>query len=77
MANPTISTIGASSGLLLITDQDGKAHRIPKTAICNVLDSSNSNVNRLDVCLASNEITLIFSSSETLNAFLTNLDSLY
>ncbi|MCK4758730.1 MAG: hypothetical protein KAT69_01705 [Candidatus Aminicenantes bacterium] len=77
MADPTISTTGASSGFLLITDQDGKAHRIPKTAICNVLDSSNVNVHRLDVYLASNEITLIFSSSETLNAFLTNLDSLY
>ena len=77
MANPTISTIGASSGLLLVTDQDGKAHRIPKTAICNVLDSSNSNVHRLDVCLASNEITLIFESSTALATFLTNLDSNY
>ena len=77
MANPTISTVGASNGLLLITDQDEKAHRIPKTAICNVLDSSNSNVNRLDVCLASNEIILIFDSSTELTTFLTNLDSNY
>lgn len=77
MANPTISTAGTSNGFLLITDQDGSVHRIPKTAICDVADSSNENANRLDICLANSTIVLLFDTPEALAAFLTLLDGLF
>lgn len=77
MANPIISRTGAANGFLLVTDQAGLDHRILKTALSDIVDSSNSRVFRLDVLLAGGEITLLFDTSSALDSFLSNLDSFY
>ena len=77
MANPTISRTGTSNGFLLITDQSGLVHRIPKAAICDVADSSNENANRLDICLSNTTLILLFDTPASLAAFLVSLDGLF
>lgn len=77
MVDPIITEAGSMKKLFLITDHHGMAHRIPKTALCVVANSSNKRVSRLDICFSSNEINLIFESPEKLNTFLNDLDSLY
>ena len=77
MGTPTVTAIGAANGLLLITDKDGKVHRVPKNSICDIRDSSNDHSSRLDVCHAGGEITLLFASPEEITTALSAIDALY
>ena len=52
MATPEITTAGSGHGLLLITDQDGAVSRVPLISVCNIMDSSNDDVFRLEICHA-------------------------
>jgi hypothetical protein len=77
MSTPTISTAGATSGLLLITDHEGTISRVPKTAVCDVVDSSSSDVYRVEVCHAHGAIILIFASAAEVTAALNAIDAQY
>ena len=77
MSNPTITLTGATTGLLLITDQDRLIHRIPKGALCEIVDSSNSTSFRLDLCLTNSETTLLFDTAIARDTFLAMLDTYY
>ena len=77
MANPTITTAGASSGLFKITSQDGIVSRIPKTTVSDLVDSSNDNAQRLEIFSANNSIVLIFETEADKNTFITSFDAAY
>ena len=77
MADPIIATAGATSGLLLITDNDGKEHRIPKLSVGGISNSSNDHVERLEINHAQGAIILQFSTAAKVTAFLTAIDALY
>lgn len=77
MANPAISTTGASGGLFKITSQDGVISRIPKTTVSDLVDSSNANAQRLEVFSANNNIVLIFETEAAKNVFITAFDAAY
>lgn len=77
MPNPIIATAGTTGGFLLITDQNRLVHRIPKEALCEIVDSSNARVLRLDLCLPNKEITLLFETALVRDNFLTVLDTHY
>ena len=77
MTTPTITTTGTTLGLLLITDHNGSVHRVPKTALCGVADSSNDNVFRVDVCTAHGALYLVFSSAAEVTAFIAAIDAEY
>lgn len=77
MADPTITTAGAASGLLLITDKDGVIYRVPKQSLSDIVDSSNANCWRLELITANNGAVLLFSTEAAKNTFITNLEALY
>jgi len=77
MADPTITTAGTNSGLLLVTDQDGIKYRIPKGSLSDAVDSSNSEAWRVELVTANNGAVLIFETEAAKNTFLTNLEALY
>lgn len=77
MSIPTISTIGATNGLLLITDKEGVINRVPKSSVASIVNSSNSTAHRLEVSHARGTIILIFADATEVNVFLTTIDSLY
>lgn len=77
MATPVIATVGAASGLLKITDQDGVVYRVPLVSLASATDTSNSNVYRLDVSHARGEIILIYASAAEVTAALNAIDALY
>ena len=62
MAKPTIATTGTASKLFLITDHEGLAHRIPINSICDIVNSSNGAVYRIDVCHMQGTVTLKFDN---------------
>ena len=77
MADPIIATTGTAGGLLLITDNDEKEHRVPKLSISDIFNSSNSRVNRLDINHARGVITLQFSTPAKLATALAAFDAEY
>ena len=77
MANPTISTTGATNGLFLITDQDGVVYRVPKISVSSIIDSSNSHAFRLEIMTASSNIVLLFTTGALKNAFIVLMDAEY
>ena len=77
MSTPTITTVGASSGLLKITDQDGVVHRIPLATLSWVGDTSNDNAYRLDISHARGDVILIYPSAAEVTAALATIDALY
>ena len=77
MSTPTITTAGASSGLLKITDQDGVITRIPLATLSYVADTSNASTYRLDISHARGDLTLIYASSAEVTAALSTIDALY
>lgn len=77
MADPTITTTGTASGLLLITDKNNVTYRIPKGSLSNVIDSSNENCERIEIITANNEIVLLFGAPATKNQFIADLEALY
>jgi len=77
MADPTITTAGATNGLLLVTDQGGVIYRIPKDTLSDIVDSSNANCWRLELVTANNGAVLLFSTEAKKNTFITNLEALY
>jgi len=77
MATPTVVTTGVLDNLLLITDHDGLNHRVPKTAVGNIVNSGNENADRIEIHYAGGEIVLIFESAIEVAAFLTLIDAQY
>lgn len=77
MAEPTISIIGANSGLFKITSQDGVVYRIPKTSVSDLVDSSNANAFRLEIVSANNGAVLIFGTEELKDSFIAAFDAAY
>ena len=77
MSLPTIVVTGAAGNLLLITDHKGIKHRIPKASVCDVFDSSNDNVIRLDISHARGELNLQFETQVQLDAVLVIIDGAY
>ena len=77
MPTPTISTTGATNGLLLITDQEGIVNRVPKSSVASIVNSSNSTSHRLEVGHARGNIILIFANTTEVSNFLTSIDAQY
>ena len=77
MIDPIIATAGATFGLLLITDNEGKEHRIPKLSVGGIFNSSNDHVERLEVSHTQGVIVLQFSTVAKVTAFLAAIDALY
>jgi len=77
MATPTITTIGASNGLLLITDHEGTVKRIPKASISSIVDSSNQHVDRISITHTGIEFVLLFDNAAEVAAFLSDVDDEY
>lgn len=77
MADPIIATAGATSGLLLITDNDGREHRVPKLSVGDIFNSSNDHVERLEIGHTQGSIILQFSTAAKLAAALVLLDAEY
>ncbi len=61
MSTPTISTTGTNDGLLLITDHEGTVSRVPKASVCDIMNSSNNGVHRVEVCHSNGRIILLFA----------------
>ncbi len=77
MSTPTISTVGATDGLLLIADHEGVISRVPKASVATITNSSNSSVSRLEVSHAAGNIVLIFANATEVTTFLSAIDSQY
>ena len=77
MPTPTITTIGTLNNLLLITDHEGVAHRVPKNSVAEVQNSSNADVYRIEVAHARGTIILIFDSAVEVTAILSAIDAEY
>lgn len=77
MATPTIVLAGTLSGLIKVTDQDGTVSRIPLGSVCEVIDSSNSDVDRLEICHARGSLILIYASAAEVTAAIATLDGFY
>lgn len=77
MSTPTIEISGTASELLLITDNDGNPHRIPKTSVGNIINSGNEHTERIEIHYAGGEIVLIFESAEEVVTFLLAVDAQY
>lgn len=77
MANPTISTTGTLSGMLLITDQDGAQHHIPKSALSDLVNTSNQKISRLEVYVPNGFFLLVFDTPEALNSFVVSVEAQY
>jgi len=77
MADPTITTVGATNGLLLVTDHEGAQYRIPKESLSDVIDSSNAHSWRIELVTANNGAVLLFTTETAKNTFLTDVEALY
>ena len=77
MLTPEITTVGANSGLIKITDHEGVIHRVPVLSVCHIMNSSNADVDRFEICTAKGDIVLIYSSSEEVTTAIAALDALY
>ena len=77
MLTPTIATVGTNSGLIKITDHEGVIHRVPILSVCHIMNSSNADVDRIEICTAKGDIALIYEGSEAVTAALEVIDALY
>lgn len=76
MTTPTITSIGTASGLLL-TDNGGKLHRINKSKVCEIEESTNVDVFRITIFCGSRTHDLEFVNQTEIDAFLADLDAQY
>ena len=77
MATPTITTAGSGNGLLLITDKEGVISRVPLANVCEIANSSNTDVYRLEICHARGVIILLYSNATEVTDALATIDALY
>lgn len=77
MATPIITTAGAASKLLKITDQDGVVSRIPIATLAYVADTSNTNVFRLDISHTRGDLILIYDTAGEVTTALAAIDAIY
>lgn len=72
----TITASGATSELILVTDDDGVEYNVPKV-YASFIDSSNSIVYRVDFLYGMKEVSLIFSTSGAKDTFMNAMRALY
>ena len=77
MEAPIVSTAGEAGGLLLITDHEGTVSRVPKASVCDIMDSSNGGIHRIEVCHSNGKIVLLFADATEVATALTAFDAQY
>lgn len=77
MSTPTIATAGTTGGFLLITDHEGTGNRVPKASVCNIMNSSNGGVYRIEVCHSNGKVILLFSDAAEVAIALAAFDDKY
>ncbi len=77
MSTQIRSTAGAAGGLLRITDHEGTVSRVPKSSVCDIMDSSNNGIYRIEVCHSNGKIVLLFADAAEVVTALAAFDAQY